>query len=275
MSRGGRAVSGEEFIIKFNLQKLLGFGIDDSDTTRIAQVLNCPLELVDEITMKYRLNNLKQAEIIVADCNGLDALVKDSEKTIAFIGDSITSDRESYFNIIKVVFKNFKNINFIDAAVSGDRTANALISLRERVLKHKPQIDSIMLGTNDMRKTDDVMGICATSIGEYERNLRHIIERLIQDKVSIIINTLPPMDNNSFDYSYGEGYIKYDCANLIQYNDVIRKLSSEYHLILNDLSEVYSKFTAKELLLDDGIHLSTLAQRQVAANLFHKLVDLI
>lgn len=265
----------EEFSIKFNLQKLLGFGIDDSDTARIAQVFNCPHELVDEVTMKYRLNNVKQAEIILRDSNSLDAIDKDSKKTIAFIGDSITSDRESYFNIIKLVFKNFKNIEFIDAAVSGDRTANALTNLHERVLKHKPQIASIMLGTNDLRKTNDNTGICATSIGEYERNLRHIIERLMQDEISIIINTLPPMDNNSFDYSYGEDYKKYDSTNLIQYNDVIRKLSSEYHLILNNLSEVYSKYTAKEILLEDGIHLNTLAQRQVAAHLFRKLVDLI
>lgn len=267
-------MSGEEFAIKFNFQKLWGLGIDEGDIARIAQSLNCPLEWAEEIIMKYKMNTLKHAEMILQGSRIAHLPDNGCQKTIAFIGDSITSDRESYYNIIKTAFSEYKAISLIDAAVSGDRSSNALVCLHERVIKHRPDIVSIMIGTNDIQKSIDSAGICATSTGEYERNLRHIIERLLAEKSSVIINTLPPMDS-SFDYSYGEGYRRYEPVNLLEYNAIIRKLSCEYRLVLNDLSEEYAKYSAEKLLLDDGIHLSPFAQCIVAARLFTILIGML
>ncbi len=97
---------------------------------------------------------------------------------IAFVGDSITSDRASYMNVLKRIYKNNTNISFIDGAVSGDKSDDAVMKLYLRVLNYKPDIVHIMLGTNDLRRNKDNNSKPCISLDEIKHNLEYLIRTI-------------------------------------------------------------------------------------------------
>ena len=62
-----------------------------------------------------------------------------------FLGDSITSDKLSSRKIIKGVFDN----NVFDYAISCSRTINILALINDSLRQVKPDVVSILIGTND------------------------------------------------------------------------------------------------------------------------------
>ncbi len=115
----------QQFYLKFNFPKMLRLDIPDDDHARISQALNIELVAVMEILGQFD-QNVKAIASKIKEKTSLDRLPQRPEK-VAFAGDSITSDRESYFQIIKEILSGSRNIAWIDDARSGNTTVGRYI----------------------------------------------------------------------------------------------------------------------------------------------------
>ena len=116
------------------------------------------------------------------------------EKTrVLFIGDSITSDNLGY----RISVSLAANLD----AVNGSRssaTTDTLIESSLRLTKQtKPEIVSIMLGTNDslwLKETNENM----VSLEKYARNMREIIVKSKEVGAKILLFEIPLVEENLF-----------------------------------------------------------------------------
>lgn len=179
---------------------------------------------------------------------------------IAFIGDSITSDRESYMNIIKKAFDLEENIHFIDAAISGDKSDDAKMAFYTRVMKYNPDVVHILLGTNDMRKNHDQYGETCLSLCDYKKNIEYLVKTLKERGKKIVLSTISPINNEGLQKRFPEENWIYDNGDLEAVNEIVCEIAEEYGIMLNDMRPVYSRYLPTEILLQDGLHLNSTGQ---------------
>lgn len=130
---------------------------------------------------------------------------KDNRKVVICCGDSITHGRIGFDWVTELANKD-KNRLFINAGVNGDLAWN-LFQRLEEIIKCKPDIITILIGTNDAMGSqtkklgDDYIKIKKLpqrpSIGWYEENYDLIIERLKKDtEARIYLISLPWIGEN-------------------------------------------------------------------------------
>lgn len=78
----------------------------------------------------------------------------------------------------------------INAGVGGNTTLNLLERLDEDVLKHKPDLVIVMVGTNDMLNSKKMI-----SYKQYKKNLKKILRRIKRGGANIVLMTSPPVDS--------------------------------------------------------------------------------
>lgn len=185
----------------------------------------------------------------------------EGKHSIVFLGDSITSDRESYLNTIRELYRDRPNVNIVDAAVSGDKSDDAVMRFYERVLRYEPDVVCILIGTNDLRRNDDAYASSCVSLGDIEKNLRYMISLLKSRGIKVILTTISPVVNERLRKRFPDSNWCYSPSEIDALNQLIHDLSKEYGITLNDMRTVYAKYSPKELLLNDGLHLNALGQR--------------
>lgn len=242
--------------IKFNMDKL-ATKENTNDSEWLGYVFRAsPLEVgkmlasFDETVEQQRIGILKKMK--KPEVHG--------RHRIAFIGDSITSDRESYLRVIQKLYQADETIQFIDAAFSGDKSDDAKMKLYFRVIRHKPDIVHILLGTNDMRRNQDDKGSTCVSIRDYEKNMDYIVSILRQVGCKIVLSTISPVDNAGLKRRYPQDHWYYERSDLECCNQILEKIALQHQIILNDMRNVYGKFQPQEILLKDGLHLNELGQ---------------
>lgn len=261
----------DQFYLKFNFQKLLRMDIQDDDYVRIGQVLAIEPEQVRRILTEFERhvdNFASQTKLVTM----FDQMYNRPAK-IAFIGDSITSDRESYFNIIKRVLSGKKNLQFIDAARSGNTTVDTVCDLYAGVLSHEPDLACIMIGTNDLKRDNNPDGKILVGPQEYASNLDYIIARLLDARCQVIISTLPPTLSRRVQATYPELNLVFRDEDRNRYNGIIREAAAKHRIILNDMAGIYEEAGYEEALMDDGLHLSHIGQELLARQLLPKIVS--
>lgn len=250
--------------IKFNMHKLI-LEIDEGDTSRLAAVFNASLQEVQEVIDEMRRTVMEQAARMREE---MDLPQINASKTVAFVGDSITSDRASYLNILREFYRGEDRITFVDAAVSGDKSDDAVMKFYFRTLNYRPDVVHILIGTNDLRHNNDTLGHSAVSLEDYRRNLAYLLGTLREKKIPTIISQIAPVLNERLSRRFPEDNWTYDYEEIKQANEIIRELAGEYGARLNAMEEIYSLYEPGELLLEDGLHLNELGQylltRQVA-----------
>jgi lysophospholipase L1-like esterase len=205
----------------------------------------------------------------------VEPLGLDQEIRVCFLGDSITSDRTSYFNILKAKFAHLPTLKFSDLSISGAKSSDLVTSFIPAFCKDSPQIVVLMIGTNDMRRTDDGENLLHTSLQEYRRNLSYLLKKFKDRGAEIIISTLPPFCQKRIQQNYPLWGILYRQEDRIAYNKTIREVAKEYNAILNEMSGTYNAYSAEDLLLIDGLHLNEVGQCLLAKNVFEILLKLL
>lgn len=243
--------------VKFNMHKLI-LDLPEQDADRIAMVFHADRNEVETLIESFQQSVRAEAERTRAE---MAVPEPKGKRSIVFLGDSITSDRESYLNTIRELYRHRPDITIIDAAISGDKSDDAVMRFYERTLQYEPDVACILLGTNDLRRNDDRYAGSCLSLGEIEKNLRYLISLLKSRNTKVILTTISPVINEQLRKRFPDSNWCYEPSEIDALNQLIHDLSIEYDITLNDMRVAYAQYSPKEILLNDGLHLNALGQR--------------
>lgn len=185
------------------------------------------------------------------------ANAKTSTNTILFLGDSLTeglgvAKQDAYPSLVKDLFKNKlnKNINIINAGVSGSTTSDSLSRLKW-YLKSKPNTVFIALGAND--------GLRGLNLKQSQENLEQIIKLAQKNKTKVFLAgmLIPP--------NYGPAYSN-------EFEKMFINIKNKYNLefmpfLLKGVAGV------QELNQNDGIHPNEEGHKVIANEVFKFLKE--
>lgn len=261
------------FCHRYNLYKLLGCRIAENDLYSLSRMYDVELhELrIAEDNIQKRINIAAQE--ISQELPDICVALSGCKKIYLALGDSLTSDRAGYVNIIRALWNK---ANILDAGISGNTTADVFNRFYRDVVKHPFDIASIFIGTNDARGLDDGQGITRIGIEEFSKKLSYFMQVMRYPPVlssngpqkrkerKVLAITLPPVNNESLraftgiesNYIHDNDHIKY-------MNDIIRSIAEQTGSILIDLAgEIES--SGMYPLEKDGLHLNLPAQTLLA-----------
>jgi len=242
------------FCHKFNLHKWLGLNMDDYDLRTIARIYGVKLRALKKIEDSFEKNLLDLAETLRRGKGKKPPL--DTPVRICAIGDSITSDRESYAKILARAWKDDPKRTIIDCSVSGDTTCHLIERFYSTIVSEEFDWAVLFIGTNDCRELDDEAHISNISLDEYKRNMRFLMKSLL-DRGKIVVNvTIPYVDNLRLRQMFTESNQRYDDERVDRTNDSIRELSREHRTHLADLAEACRNY-GDDVLEEDGIHMNS------------------
>lgn len=258
--------------VRFNLQNWLKEEIDESDYRRIGGALDIDENIVRNLVIGFSKSVARQAGVL--DEEGKYSEVVDKARTdkVIFVGDSITSDRESFAKIIRRVFTEH-GLEFIDASVSGWRTTEFLDDFYFKVLAREAQAAHVMLGTNGMRASRFSYGKCNVSPSEFEKNMTYILTALCEQGAETIVSTLPPYDLLAETYDTGNWTV--NKSDYDEYNEIIAKSAQSLGCVVNDMRDIYSKYEPTELLEEDGVHLNKTGHYILAEQVIEKMIKIL
>lgn len=255
------------FMHKYNLHKLLGLLIDDNDLRSIVRIYGVRSRELKKIEKSFNQNLMDMVSELKQKIKPKPLA---SPCCVAAIGDSISSDRESYVKIINQLWKDNPERKIIDCAVSADTTFDIINRFYSTVLNQTFDRAIIFIGTNDCRELDDEYHVSNISIDEYKRNLNYITESLLNRNKKLIHVTLPYVDNERLRAFFPDGNWRYDKKRIDKTNTYIRELSNHKNTDLADLAKKIIEYGG-DVLEPDGIHLN----RQGHMMLSEILLDLL
>ena len=255
------------FVHKFNLYKLSGLLLEEEDLTSIARVYGVPLEEVETIEAGFRRNIAALSDSLQQAASRPAA---DPPVTILAIGDSITSDRESYVKILNHYWRRDPSRQILDAGISGDTTADLIKRFYSTVMSQEFQWAVLFIGTNDSLQLDDEVRIPVLSLDEYKRNVRFITETLIAEGKRLIQITIPPVDNQRFQSFFPDANSVYTKEQIGEVNSFIREWAGRNSYPVADLARAIEE-QEEDVLEPDGLHLNGLGQRMICELLLEHL----
>ena len=173
-------------------------------------------------------------------------------KRIVAFGDSITA----FTGWVKMLGGEL-GTRVVNAGVGGNTTNDAVSRIKSDVLDRDPDIVIMMFGMNDQAVVLNT-GNALVSLTVFERNYCKMIEKMLAQDIDVVLMTGHEVCTDNNYYVAGQYGLDYGTGNIDNYYDVIRKLASEYHLNLIDLTARSEAETrAKMCAVGDGIHLST------------------
>lgn len=176
-------------------------------------------------------------------------------KKLIFLGDSLTegygvSQEAAFPQLIQQKFKNKNSEWQIKASGSSGSTSASTLSRLKWIIKDKPDIVFILMGSND--------GLRGFKIQETEKNLGEALEWAKKQKIKVILGQLhvPP--------NYGKDYAK-------KFANIFPKLAKKYKVSLAPflLDQVAG---LSELNQADGIHPNEKGHQIIAENIYQYLV---
>jgi lysophospholipase L1-like esterase len=240
-----------EFMHKFNLHKWLRLELRDDDLAAIARIYGVPRGRLARIERGFREN----VERLAASLPRRAEPPLEKAASILALGDSITSDRESWARILARYWREDPRRRILDCAISGDTTASLLERYHSTVGNREFDWVVLFIGTNDCRQLDGKTPM--VSLQEYRRNLEILLDRLAGKRVVLV--TLPPADNERFRRFFPDSGNCYDAGHLNAANQLLRELASSRGLALAELAKGLEPLGAGALE-DDGLHMSSAGQ---------------
>ena len=249
-----------EFFMRFNIHKSWGDYFGSSP-----YICRDVLDATDE-DIKEFLGSLDNVQEVRAEYfKSKFDLQKLKGKRVLFFGDSLTSDRLGYRDCVT------KSCQFEakDGSFSGG-TSSDILCIAEEYASTKPDLISIMIGTNDAIFVDKDKKCNRTSLDEYRRNLSEIICICKKYCRNIMIMTIPGVDESKLNV---DGAIKTNTnLNVERYNDVIRDVALDFGVVLNSTKEVLD--CNDEIFENDGLHLCDKGQKILAECWIKKVLEI-
>ena len=180
-------------------------------------------------------------------------------KRVLFLGDSITSDNLGY----RTAVCRAAGINGIDGSVSGGTSAILLGLAHTLIKKEKPDIVSLMIGSNDSVSIAGE-GFCQVSLAEYSRNVKEIVAWAKEQGAAIMLFEVTPVVEELFGKNFHFSG-KLHNKTISEYNAVLKNIAAEQEIELIPNSWLSKSENMSELYEPDGLHLSAKGQKIFAA----------
>ena len=255
------------FVHKFNLYKPSGLLIEEDDLSSIARVYGVSLEELKRIEAGFQGNIAELSASLAPETRA----AADPPLTILAIGDSITSDRESYVKILNHYWRGDPSRQLLDAAVSGDTSADLIKRFYSTVLNREFHWAVLFIGTNDSMQLNDQRRISVLSLDEYKRNIRFITETLLAQGKRLIQITIPPVDNARTRSFFPDANAAYTKEHIGEVNDFIREWAGKNSYPIADLARAIEEQEEEDVLEPDGLHLNGRGQRTICELLLELL----
>jgi acyl-CoA thioesterase I len=209
--------------------------------------------------------------------NRVDQLPFAPGSSVVGLGDSITDDLQSWFEILGqmlVIRRPRDEIRLINAGISGDTTANATSRFLEVVME-RPDWVICMLGTNDARRHGLSPTKPLVSLEETHQNLgmlRHFAASQTQARWVWMTPTPVIEAQIPRHFLLGPGQMRWKNEQLAAIADLIRQMPEP----VVDLQAAfgYPQPTSPALLLPDGLHPALEGQKVIARALVERLASL-
>jgi len=168
-----------------------------------------------------------------------------------------------------------------NAGVNGNTTRQALERLHYDVTSHLPKFVLIQFGMNDCNYWTSDFGLPRVSSKAFAANLEEIVHKCIGSGVRYcFINTNHPSNKGTFKHinslTYDQSNREYnllirEAVHVMQKKDLPVTLFDIEHAWFDYLEE-YKEVSLRDLLLDDGIHLSLLGHELYSNLVIDKIV---
>lgn len=261
------------FNFKFNLHKsVIPIGIDDHDYDRLKIVYGVNDDWIKKVVADIETSNSFYAEKLAKQFD-LSILNKSPLKVI-FLGDSITSDRQSYLNILKKATAGFENLKQIDMSISAHKSGDLFTATYPGIIAEHANIAHIMIGTNDVRQIDDENRKFHTSPEEYEKNVDYVVSELVKDGTKVILSTIPPYSQEKASTSFVGCRALFLEESRQLYNQILSRVAERNGALLNQMDPYYSAYKVEEITLVDGIHLNAIGQDLLAQGVVKSIMKI-
>jgi acyl-CoA thioesterase-1 len=205
----------------------------------------------------------------------VDRLPFEANTTVVGLGDSITDDYQSWFEILRYLVEERRfqdNIKFVNAGISGDTTSQIISRFLDDVVQQKPAWIISMMGTNDVRLHGEDPTKILVSHNETEANL-NMINNFAEEQTDANLTwmTPPPVieDKIAEDPFLAPQQLMWRNDDLEEVAEIVRDMDGP----VVDLQDVMRKPVDPELLLPDGLHPSLEGQQAIAAALVERLAE--
>ena len=177
---------------------------------------------------------------------------------IVLLGDSI---RHGYAPIVQKELIG-KAIVISPKANGGD-SSNNLKHLDEWVIREQPAIVHFNSGIHDTKKSK-TSGMFQVPPGQYEANLRRIVERIRKDtKATVLFGTTTPILDERAVKSRTKANYELLEASVEKYNGIATKVMQELKVPVDDLHGLFADRDRRDKLISaDGVHF-TIEGREV------------
>ncbi len=205
----------------------------------------------------------------------VDRLPFEAGTTVVGLGDSITDDLQSWFEILRHLVEERRpqdNIKFVNAGISGDTTSDIISRFLSDVVQQRPAWIVSMMGTNDVRRHGEDPTKILVSHDETGANLdmiRNFAEE--QTGANRIWMTPAPVieDRIAEDPSLSPQQLMWRNEDLEEVAELVREIDDP----VVDLQDVMRQPVDPELLLPDGLHPSLEGQQVIVAALVERLAE--
>lgn len=199
----------------------------------------------------------------------LDALPLSAGQTVVGLGDSLTADLQSWFEVLRTAYDLYKpahGVRFVNAGVSGDCTAQMLARM-PFVSAFSPTLVICLAGSNDVRRFGAPDAPQQVSSGETRRNL-YLMRSAARDSRWLWLappSGLPDrMDASPF---WASMQTHWSAESLMAVSEEVVRM----HDPVLDLRRVLGSPPAPDMVLDDGLHLTLAGHAKVAAAVVKQL----
>ncbi|HKJ33313.1 MAG TPA: SGNH/GDSL hydrolase family protein [Balneolales bacterium] len=247
-----------KYLIQFlNLEKRFPLLPGVKDLKSVASFIGLPVEELKEIREEFDDNVKKAAiELLKEDeiVERVQNLPFDEDETVLVLGDSITDDLQSWFEIFKHLLQIAlpdRDLHFINAAIVDDTTFSALQRFDRDVITQKPDWIIVALGSHDAMRKNFAANRTIVSLTEFWENL-NTISLAIEDITNNppIWITPPPAIKEIMDETPEFNSILEE-KDLVQFRDVI---SGKKGFIVDPLGTRMGQPPEAWNYLNDGFH---------------------
>ncbi len=179
-------------------------------------------------------------------------------KVVCF-GDSVTGvyyhtgSRRAYTDMLGIALQKAvpgSRPEMINAGISGHTTVNALSRIERDVLKHQPDLVTVMFGLNDMTRVP---------LEDYEKNLHAIVKKCREARAEVLLCTPNAVITTT----------SRPAEKLVKYCDVVRKVGTELNVPVCDTYQQLSALRKQDPLawrmqMSDEIHPNMAGHKKMA-----------
>ena len=192
--------------------------------------------------------------------------------TVVGLGDSITDDYQSWFEILRHLLTERRpesGIELVNAGISGDTTSGLLGRFLD-VLEGGPDWILIMVGTNDAAFVRDPPTKSLVSLEETGENLRTLRELAnTLGEVRLVWMTPPPAIEDRVTENSSLAEPVWRNADLAEVAKLVREVAGSDPLV--DLWEIFGDPAEPEFFFPDGLHPSLAGQKAITAAFVEQL----